>query len=148
MISFDSSFGNINLVVCETNSAGRPHPKVFFWIAASVTDAVALNPKGTETNLVKSVSTGFIKSKPVFTKEPRKLSNLPFWRVIFLVVPFNKITIFSEEIITFIIYFVSLFTDIPESIPGVNFPQTKNKLIYYQKQKNENFLKQQYLSVL
>ena len=54
-----------------------------FWIVAFVTDAAAVNPKGTKTLLAKANSTFFIEGKPVFTKRPRKLSNTPFWLVTF-----------------------------------------------------------------
>ena len=54
-----------------------------FWIVASVTDAAAVNPKGTKTLLDKAKSTFFIEGKPVFTKGPRKLSNPSFWLVTF-----------------------------------------------------------------
>ena len=39
----------------------------------------------------------------------------PYWLVIFWVVSCNKISLFSKDLITFIIYFISLFVKvIPE----------------------------------
>ena len=89
---------------------------VFFLKAASVAATAAVNPEVMKRCLAKGANTFFIKVKPVFTKGPRKLSNPPFWQVNFLVVPFNKIPLFSKELITFIIFFVPLFVSaIPES---------------------------------
>ena len=85
-------------------------------MSVAATAAAAVNPKVTKMSLAKGANTFFIKVKPVFTKGPRKLSNPPFWLVTFLVVPFNKIPLFSKELIIFIIFFVSLFVSaIPES---------------------------------
>ena len=50
--------------------------------------------------LAKGKSTFFINGKPTFIKGPRKLSNPPLWQVVFFVVPFNKIPLFSKELIT------------------------------------------------
>ena len=45
------------------------------------------------------------------------MGNFPFWLVIFLVVPFNEISLFSKDLITFIISFISLFVRvIPEPV--------------------------------
>ena len=47
------------------------------------------------------------------------MRNPPSWLVIFLVIPFNKIPLFSKGLITFIISFISLFFRvIPE--PSLN----------------------------
>ena len=48
MISFKSSFVNINVVI--------PNPIIFFGIAASVAEAGLVNPKGTRTLLTKGFS--------------------------------------------------------------------------------------------
>ena len=42
----------------------------------------------------------------------RKLVNAPSGLVVFLVVSFNKIPLFSEDLITFIIFFISLFVSV------------------------------------
>ena len=66
----------------------------FFWIAASAADIPADNLNGSKT---------FLASGP------------PSWPVIFLVVSFNKIPVFSKDLITFIISSISLFVGvIPE----------------------------------
>ena len=55
MISSISSFENINVVMID--------PKVFFWIAAFIADAVGVNPRGTRTLLAKSLSTFLINGE-------------------------------------------------------------------------------------
>ena len=47
----------------EIINAVDPDPKIFFWITASVADAVAINPKGIKTLLANGVSTFFIIGK-------------------------------------------------------------------------------------
>ena len=94
MISFNSSFEISNAVMLD--------PKISFLITVSVADDAAVNPKGTKTLLAKGLSTFYINGKPTFIKGPRKLSNLSFWPVIFLVVLFNKILLFSRELIAII----------------------------------------------
>ena len=56
MISYISLF--------EIISAVMPDPKIFFWIDASVADAVVVNSKDTKTLLPNGVSTLFINGKP------------------------------------------------------------------------------------
>ena len=56
MISFISSFKIINVVV--------PYLNNFFWIAAYVADAAAVNLNGIKTLLANSLSTFSIKGKP------------------------------------------------------------------------------------
>ena len=53
MISFGSSFENTDVAV--------PDPEILIWIAASVADAAAVNPNGTETPLANSLSIFLIK---------------------------------------------------------------------------------------
>ena len=69
MISFNSSFENINVVF--------PHPKISYWIAASVADAAAINPKDTRTLLASGLIAFPIKGKPVFVKCQRSLPQNP-----------------------------------------------------------------------
>ena len=69
MISFNSSFENINVVF--------PYPKIFYWIAASVADAAAINPKDTRTLLASGLIAFPIKGKPVFVKCQRSLPQNP-----------------------------------------------------------------------
>ena len=55
------------------------------------------------------MSTFFINVKAAVINDLRKLENPPSSLVIFLVVHFNKISLFSNDLITFIISFISLF---------------------------------------
>ena len=66
MISSISSLEIIYVVI--------PDPKSFFWIAASVADAAAVNPNGIKSLLASVFSTFFIKWKSVFSNG---LWNLP-----------------------------------------------------------------------
>ena len=64
----------------------------------------------------------FIYGKLVAINGLRKLRNKPFCRIIFLVVLFNKIPLFSRNLINLAISFMSLFVSIiPEPILGLNF---------------------------
>ena len=68
------------------------------------------------------VSTIFINGKPAIINGLRKFKNPPSWQVIFVVVSFIKIPLFSKDLITFIIYFISLFVRvIPEPLLNVKF---------------------------
>ena len=78
-----------------------PDPQIFFWIAASVAETAAINPNSTKILLVNGVSTFFVNGKSTPIDGARKLSNPPFSRIIFPVVPLNKIPLFPKEIITF-----------------------------------------------
>ena len=49
MTSFVSSFEIINVIICSAKSKEQPDLKTFFWIGASVPDAVAVNPNGIKT---------------------------------------------------------------------------------------------------
>ena len=55
------------------------------------------------------MSTFFINGKPTDFDGLRKLRNPPSSIIILLIVPIKKIPLFSEDLITFIIYFISLF---------------------------------------
>ena len=55
------------------------------------------------------MSTLYINGRPALINGLRKLINSPSWLVIFLVVPFNKISLFSIDIINFIKSFILLF---------------------------------------
>ena len=61
MISFISTFEIINVVILG--------PKIFFLKAASVIVAAAVNPNGIKTLLANSVSTFFLKGKPVLVMD-------------------------------------------------------------------------------
>ena len=61
MISFISTFEIINVVILD--------PKIFFLKAASVIVAAAVNPNGIKTLLANSVSTFFLKGKPVLVMD-------------------------------------------------------------------------------
>ena len=60
--------------------------------------------------LANGVSTFFINGKPAAINGLRKLRNP--WLVVFLVVPFNKIPLFSKDLISFIISFISLIVSV------------------------------------
>ena len=61
MISFISTFEIINVVILG--------PKIFFLKSASVIVAAAVNPNGIKTLLANSVSTFFLKGKPVLVMD-------------------------------------------------------------------------------
>ena len=53
----------------------QPDPNIFLRIAASVTDATAVNPNGIKTLLANGLSTIFAKGNPVFSNGPKRLAN-------------------------------------------------------------------------
>ena len=72
MISFISALTFINAVL--------PDPNISLWIAASVTDAAAVNPNDIKTLLANGLSTFPIKGDPVFsngTKSPKNPRDCP-----------------------------------------------------------------------
>ena len=75
-----------------------PNPRMFFWVAASVSNAAAVIPNGNKTLLANGVSVSFINGKPAAIKSLRKSRNPPSWLVIFLVVLSNKIPLFSKDL--------------------------------------------------
>ena len=74
----------------------------------SAADIPSDNPNGIKTLLARDVSTFFINGNQLSLM----VKNPPSWLVIFLVVPFNKIPLFSKDLITFIIYFLSSFLEL------------------------------------
>ena len=62
MILFISSFETINVVM--------PDPKKFLQTAASIDDALAVNPNGIKKVLISGLSTFLIIGKPVFSNSP------------------------------------------------------------------------------
>ena len=67
--------------------------------------------------LAKGKSTFFINGIPTFIDLPRKLSDLPSWLITFAIVSFNKISLFSKTLLTFITCFISFFINVvPESV--------------------------------
>ena len=85
---------------------------MFFWIATFIADGATVAPNCRKKSLAKGVSTFFINGKPNLNNVPR---SPPFWYITYSVVPFNKIPLFSKDLITFIISIVSLFVSvIPE----------------------------------
>ena len=74
-----------------------PHALRFPWIDASVAETTAFNPKGIKTLLAKGVSKFFINGKSTEFNGVRKLRNPPTWFVIFLIVPFDNIPLFSKK---------------------------------------------------
>ena len=87
-------------------------PWILFWITASCDNATAVNPNGTKTHLPNDVSTFYIYGNPAFNTGLWNLRNLISWLIIFLVVPFNKIPLFSKDLITLITSFISLFANV------------------------------------
>ena len=77
------------------------------WIAASAAYIPDDKPNGIKTLLVNGVSILLINYKPTVTDGIRKFKNRPYWLAIFLVVPFDKISLFSRDLITFILSFIS-----------------------------------------
>ena len=85
-------------------------------MAASAADIPVDNPNGIKTLLAGRVSTFFINGQPAVTNGLRKLTNPPSWLLISPVVHFNKIPLFSKDLITFI-SFISFFVKvIPEPV--------------------------------
>ena len=82
MISFISTFEIINVVILD--------PKIFFLKAASVIVAAAVNPNGIKTLLANSVSTFFLKGKPVLVMDLKVylkiLLIVLFWAIEFLII--------------------------------------------------------------
>ena len=74
-----------------------PDPSIFFSITAAVAESAVVNPEGTQTLLANGMNTFFNNSKPTGINGLRKLRNLPSWLVIFLVVPFEKVPLFSKR---------------------------------------------------
>ena len=63
------------------------------------------------------MSTFFIDGETTFIKGPRKLSNPSSWLIIVPVAAFHKILLFSKNLITFMISFISVFVSvIPEPL--------------------------------
>ena len=71
-------------------------------IAATVAKSAVVNGNGNRTLLARCESTLFINAKTVAINDLRKLRNSSPLLVIFLVVRFNKIALFSKDLITFI----------------------------------------------
>ena len=75
-------------------------------MAVSVSETAAVNHKVTKILLSDEVTTFLINGKPTYINGLRKLRNPPSWIIIFLVVPFNKILLFSKHAIYDIFYFI------------------------------------------
>ena len=89
----------------------------FFWIAESVTDAAIVNPNRIKILSTNVACTFFINGNLPDTIGLRQLRNPTFWLLISLVVTFNKIPLFSKDLITFITSFISLLTSVsPEPL--------------------------------
>ena len=81
---------------------------MFLWIAASAANIPADNTNGKKALLANGVSAHFVNGKLAVINGLRKFKNPPFCLVLFLVAPFNKIPLFSNNLISFIISFISL----------------------------------------
>ena len=71
--------------------------KKFLWTAALVDNVAAVNPRGSKILLANHVGRFSINGKPAVINDLWKLTNRPFWLLIFLVVSFGKIPLFSES---------------------------------------------------
>ena len=69
IISFICSLEIINFVL--------PDPNIYLWIAASVADAVAVNPNGIKTSLANGFNKFYIKGNPAFSNGPKSWPNNP-----------------------------------------------------------------------
>ena len=70
MILFIFSLKTIIVVISGSN--------IFSWVAASIADAVDVNPNGIKTLLANGLSTFFMKDNPVFSDGPKNIpKNLP-----------------------------------------------------------------------
>ena len=74
-----------------------------------IPDTAAVNPSGKKTLLAKGINTLFINGYPAVVNGLRKLGNAPSEEVFFLLVSSNKISLYSKDLITFIISFISFF---------------------------------------
>ena len=72
MILFISSLEIINVVLLDPNIFF-----FFFWIAASVADAAAVDPNGIKMLLAHGLSTFFIKGNPVLSNGPKSVPKNP-----------------------------------------------------------------------
>ena len=95
-------------------------------MAASVAETAAVNPEVTKTLLADSLNTFLINGKTTDINSLRKLRNSPFWLVIFLIVSYNKIPLFSKELITCIICFILLSVSV--SLEVASFDKTSKSL--------------------
>ena len=57
----------------EIISFVKPHPKIFFWIAASAADAGAITPNGIKTLLANGLSTFPIEGSLVFNNGTKSI---------------------------------------------------------------------------
>ena len=69
MISLTSSFEINNVIVTD--------PNIFWWIAASVADAAAVNPNSMKALLAKDLNSFFIKGNPDFSIGPKSQPKNP-----------------------------------------------------------------------
>ena len=89
-----------------------PGPKTSFRIYTSVADTAAVNPNGAKILSANCVSTFFINGEGTFVNRAIKLSNTPSQILFVPAIPFNKSTLFSKDLITFGIYYISLFVSV------------------------------------
>ena len=69
LIIFNSSFENINVVVCSAKSEESLEPEIFFWNDASIADA-AVNSISVKTLLANGLSTFPLKANQVLVMVP------------------------------------------------------------------------------
>ena len=62
-----------NISSLEIIKVVNPDPNIFLWIAASVSDAAAVNPNGIKTFLANGLSTFSINSNLAFSNGPKDL---------------------------------------------------------------------------
>ena len=86
-------------------------------MTVSAADIPAYNPNSNKILSATGVSILSINGKLAVINGPKEFKNLPSWLVTFLAAPFNKIPLFSKDLITFIISFTSSFVRvIPEPV--------------------------------
>ena len=85
----------------------------------------------------------WVHFKPVVINGLRKFKIPPSWLVILLVVPFNKLPLFSKDLTTFIISFTSLFAEVNPA-PNVFLEPCKtflSKLTFYNTSLSDTFFR-------
>ena len=82
------SFETINAVIRKAKFEGQPDQIIFFWIAASLSDASAISPNCIKRLLFDGFSTFFFKDKPVFSNGSESLPtySVLFYRTDFLII--------------------------------------------------------------
>ena len=99
-------------------------------MAASAAEIPTDNRNEVKTFSANGVIKLFINGTLAVVNGLKKLRYPAFWVVIFVAVPFNKITLFSTDLIIFLIFFISLFVRViaglvTDEIPFLIFSPSK-----------------------